>query len=188
MPNTNIQERQNSDCNNFPVTGASEPRRIWKIFPDFIRKKSGTNKKAAPPGLSEPEGLKLTERCRIADTDTETDTKTDDGPGARGLTTTTENKEMLTAKKSLVGSRKSWTYGDSRGESLSRRISGEGETFDEAGDGPRLEREVRELHREHSFPGKFPSGSLSKNEARRRLLSWKRTTTARKNSEKQYQY
>lgn len=187
MPNS--QETQDSDCNNFTVT-AGESRRIWKIFPDFIRKKSGTNKKTATaPGLSEPEleGLKLTERCRNADTDTGTDTKTDDGPGAGGLTTTPESKEMLTAKKSLVGCRKSWTYGDRAG-SLNRQGSASGEVFDEPGVTGHLEREARELHREHSFPGKFTSGSLSKNEARRRLLSWKRTTTARKTSEKQYQY
>lgn len=187
MPNT--QETQDSDCNNFTVT-AGESRRIWKIFPDFIRKKSGTNKKtAAAPGLSEPEpeDLKLTPRRHNADTDTETDTKTDDGPGAGGLTTTPESKEMLTAKKSLVGCRKSWTYGDRVG-SLNRQNSASGEVFDEPGDEGNLEREVRELHREHSFPGKFTSGSLSKNEARKRLLSWKRTTTARKTSEKQYQY
>ena len=187
MPNS--QETQDSDCNNFTVT-AGESRRIWKIFPDFIRKKSGTNKKTATaPGLSEsePEGLKLTERCRNADTDTGTDTKTDDGPGAGGLTTTPESKEMLTAKKSLVGCRKSWTYGDRAG-SLNRQSSTSGEVFDEPEVTDHLEREVRELHREHSFPGKFTSGSLSKNEARRRLLSWKRTTTARKTSEKQYQY
>ena len=50
MPNS--QETQDSDCNNFTVT-AGESRRIWKIFPDFIRKKSGTNKKTATaPGLS----------------------------------------------------------------------------------------------------------------------------------------
>ena len=100
MPNS--QETQDSDCNNFTVT-AGESRRIWKIFPDFIRKKSGTNKKTVTaPGLSEPEpeGLKLTEGCRNADTDTGTDTKTDDGPGAGGLTTTLESQEMLTAKQS----------------------------------------------------------------------------------------
>ena len=46
-------------------------------------------------------------------------------------------------------------------------------------------RVARELQREHSFPGQF-SGALTKTEARRRLLSWKRTTIARKNSEQQY--
>ena len=188
MPNT--QETQDSDCDNFTVT-AGESRRIWKILPDFIlRKKSGTNKKtAAAPDLSLPEleGLKLTERCRDADTDTESDIKTDDRPGAGGLTTTPESKEMLTAKKSLVGCRKSWTYGDRVG-SLNRQSSASGEVFDSPGIEGNLEREVRELHREHSFPGKVTSGSLSKNEARKRLLSWKRTTTARKTSEKQYQY
>ena len=187
MPNT--QEAEDGDCNNFTVT-AGESRRIWKIFPDFIRKKSGPNKKtAAAPGPSEPEpgDMKLTERSRNADTDTETDTKTDDGPGAGGLTTGPESKEMLTAKKSLVGCRKSWTYGDRAG-SLYRQSSASGEVFHDPGDDGHLEREVRDLHREHSFPGKLSSGSLSKNEARRRLLSWKRTTTARKTSEKQYQY
>ena len=44
---------------------------------------------------------------------------------------------------------------------------------------------IRPLQRGESFPGRQAAGTLSKHEARRRLLSWKKTTIVRKNSEQQ---
>lgn len=43
--------------------------------------------------------------------------------------------------------------------------------------------EARPLQREESFPGRQHNGSLSKYEAKKRLLSWRKTTIVRKNSE-----
>ena len=42
---------------------------------------------------------------------------------------------------------------------------------------------IRPLKRGESLPGKLAAGTLSKHEARRRLMSWRRTTSVRKNSE-----
>lgn len=85
--------------------------------------------------------------------------------------------------------RLSWTYGGSR-----EKQGGEAE---EAGsrenEAEKPERVVlraslverRELQRGASFPGRLGGGGgqLSKEEAKRRLLSWRRTTIVRKTSE-----
>ena len=44
---------------------------------------------------------------------------------------------------------------------------------------------IRPLQRGESFPAKLGAGTLSKHEAKRRLMSWRRTTIVRKNSEHQ---
>ena len=69
MPN--IQE---SGCDSF----AGSESRVWKILPEFIRKKSGTNKKrqAAVAAVSGAGGLKLTES--VCSGDTPADTKNDE--------------------------------------------------------------------------------------------------------------
>ena len=42
---------------------------------------------------------------------------------------------------------------------------------------------IRPLQRGESLPGKLAAGTLSKHEAKRRLMSWRKTTIVRKNSE-----
>ena len=165
MPN--IQD-SGGGCENFSVTES----KVWRILPDFIRKKSGGNKKR-----QQPEDLKLTDVPAVSDTKNDDEENAVTGEVVRDL-----------GKKSL-SCRKSWTYGYcsvcDRG--LKQCIE-EGKNCDNNGQnvGENVDyvRKVKELQREHSFPG-HSSGSLTKNEAKRRLMSWKKTTIARKNSEKQ---
>ena len=165
MPN--IQD--SGGCENFSVTAESK---VWRIIPDFIRKKSGTNKKRQQPG-----DLKLTDVPAVSDTKNEEE----------NVVREAVNRDL--GKKSQLNCRKSWTYGYcsvcDRG--LKQCIE-EGKNCDSSrqnlGENVDYVRKVKELQREHSFPG-HSSGSLTKNEAKRRLMSWKKTTIARKNSEKQ---
>ena len=152
MPNI-----QDSSIENFDVTES----RVWKILPEFMRKKSGTNNNKKQ---------RVTEICN--------NTKTDD---SKDVTTAAQD---LTTKRQL-GCRKSWTYGDRR--SCDRCQTPTPETEPTTCSNKHV-RSVKELQREYSFPGKFSSGSLTKNEAQRRLQSWKKTTIVRKNSEQQYHW
>ena len=88
--------------------------------------------------------------------------------------------------------RLSWTYGGSR-----EKQGGEVEEAAREGEAEKRERdervvlraslvERRELQRGASFPGRLAAAGgagLSKEEAKRRLLSWRRTTIVRKTSE-----
>ena len=89
--------------------------------------------------------------------------------------------------------RLSWTYGGGRekpGEEIEQQAVEELEAERRT---ERVERAVlrtslverRELQRGASFPGRLgaTAGGLSKEEAKRRLLSWRRTTIVRKTSE-----
>jgi len=179
MPN--IHE---TNCDTFTVTGTS---RVWRIIPDCI-KKNGTNKKQQ----EHIENIKFTDTSVNTLPDTKTDDQTIVGSDRKDL-------QITQATKISLGNRKSWTYG-SRIErnSCDKDIKDfkhfdimedkenveEGEALNRVIELDSLQR-VRELQREHSFPGKLTSASLTKHEARRRLMSWKKTTIARKNSEKQ---
>ena len=89
--------------------------------------------------------------------------------------------------------RLSWTYGGSRekqgGEVEEAAGEGEAEKREERDERVVLRAslvERRELQRGASFPGRLAAGGgagLSKEEAKRRLLSWRRTTIVRKTSE-----
>ena len=88
--------------------------------------------------------------------------------------------------------RLSWTYGGGRekpGEEIEQQA---GEELEAERRTEQVERAVlrtslverRELQRGASFPGRLGGGGgLSKEEAKRRLLSWRRTTIVRKTSE-----
>ena len=167
MPNIH-----DSGCDTFTVTES----RVWRIIRDCIRKETPGKKQ------QQIENFKLGDMaCTISDT------KTDH------LKTDRKDLQILQTKKSL-GCRKSWTYGFGARNNCDKRTDSEDEDHelcDNSGDRVVSEnlRRVKELQREHSFPGKMTGshGSLTKTEARRRLMSWKKTTIARKNSEKQIQ-
>ena len=76
--------------------------------------------------------------------------------------------------------RLSWTYGGSR---ANRRVETEPAERQEVMRSTSVV-ERRELQRGSSFPGRLgAAGGISKEEARRRLVSWRRTTIVRKTSE-----
>ena len=88
--------------------------------------------------------------------------------------------------------RLSWTYGGSREKQGGEveEAAGEAETEKRERDERVVLRaslvERRELQRGASFPGRLAAAGgagLSKEEAKRRLLSWRRTTIVRKTSE-----
>ena len=152
--------------------------RVWKLLPEFIRKKSHQPQQQGGVSQSNKKE-RLSEMC---------DTKNDEGKDA--LTTQTDFKTT----KSQLGCRKSWTYGDRQHRSCERCLSHSPDTVlatcpeETTCHSNKHFLHVRELKREHSYPGKFPGSgsSLTKNEAQKRLQSWRKTTIARKNSEQQH--
>ena len=190
--------QENSEfCDNI-----DEPK-IWKIVPGFLRKKS-RNVKQKPPETQEVTKEDTNkaafehsetvisendeESVIIADPDykrTQTEDVGDHQP---------HQSPAAGAAKSL-GSRLSWTYGyksSDRNSSMQRK-KGVGQVGAEQSlefsilklDEEDHPSSIRPLQRGESFPGKLAAGTLSKHEAKRRLMSWRRTTIVRKNSEHQ---
>ena len=102
MPN--IQE---SGCDSF----AGSESRVWKILPEFIRKKSGTNKKrqAAVAAVSGAGGLKLTES--VCSGDTTADTKNDECRVVVTAAPAPQPPAKQSHTKKSLDCRRSWTYG-----------------------------------------------------------------------------
>ena len=102
MPN--IQE---SGCDSF----AGSESRVWKILPEFIRKKSGTNKKrqAAVAAVSGAGGLKLTES--VCSGDTTADTKNDECRVVVTAAPAPQAPAKQSHTKKSLDCRRSWTYG-----------------------------------------------------------------------------
>ena len=102
MPN--IQE---SGCDSF----AGSESRVWKILPEFIRKKSGTNKKrqAAVAAVSGAGGLKLTES--VCSGDNTADTKNDECRVVVTAAPAPQPPAKQSHTKKSLDCRRSWTYG-----------------------------------------------------------------------------
>ena len=184
------------------ITDADE-HKIWKIVPGFLRKKSrnvksnyleyqevtkdNTNKAAfeeAELSISENDQEGVIKADTIGDR--EGQDHLGDNPRHRVL--------EASAKKSLTN-RLSWTYGyktSERSYTVLRKKDKDIVSPEPSLEFPVLQLEdedqpssIRPLQRGESFPGKLGAGTLSKHEAKRRLMSWRRTTVVRKNSEHQ---
>ena len=152
--------------------------RLWRIVPGFLRKRSKTS-----PGKDGEEELVLGVQ-----------EEPEERAGGR--------------REAKLRSRLSWTYGRREGvvrvpgkveEVLERTLEEDilrlgdkeqTETVPSSGNVKEVVRsksvvDRRELERNTSLPGRQERGGLSKEEARRRLMSWRRTTIVRKTSEQQ---
>ena len=186
-----------------------EENKIWKIVPRFFRKKSQNDKqKVKPPPPTTGEATSKEMKCGLMTSSEDLNEVAKDI--AQHRKHPVEEEERKTSQSSRLTAqrqdkiRASWTYGYVDESNPSENGHQQYETSNEVitkdsdkSDGLRtrlsllkLEEEdqttyVRPLKRGESFPGTFDSGTLSKQEARRRLKSWRRTTIVRKNSEKQ---
>merc|ERR1712083_455823 len=182
----------------------ADEHKIWKIVPGFLRKKS-RNVQQIPPeyqDVSEDNTNKAVfEEVELVISEN------DEGEGviaADAIADKTaqesrvDRKEKLrevSAKRSLAN-RLSWTYGyktNDHSNSTHRKKGADLGSRETSVEFPVLQLDkddhpgsmIRTLQRGESFPGKLAAGTLSKHEARRRLMSWRRTTIVRKNSEHQ---
>ena len=161
----------------------TDERKIWKIVPGFLRKKS-RNVKQKPPEYQEVTrdntNKAAFEEAELLISENESESESDKQVQA------SDNKQHQRVRQSLAN-RLSWTYGHKASErSNSTHKKREGtdmvEEFPDQGDSQVLPA-IRPLQRGESFPGRLAAGTLSKQEARRRLETWRRTTIVRKNSE-----
>jgi len=152
------------------MPGREEEAGLWRILPGFLRKRSKT-----PANDVAPDGKRREEEKSEEMLENEA-----------ALRVVEERSRRLGMRGRL-----SWTYGGSREKQGGEAEEAGGEN--EAEKPEQQERVVlrasmverRELQRGASFPGRLGAGGggLSKEEAKRRLLSWRRTTIVRKTSE-----
>ena len=139
-----------------PDLSREEELGLWRIVPAFLRKRSKTPVAQEEPGTEEPAEVP---------------------PAPPAGRAPAEGRSKLELRQRL-----SWTYGGNR---ANRRV----ETEPVAAERQEVARstsvvERRELQRGSSFPGRLgAAGGISKEEAKRRLVSWRRTTIVRKTSE-----
>ena len=166
----------------------SKSKILWKLLPEFFRrKKSDRNcvKKKTEETVSVRE-LMLTQ-VTPSNTDSlpkkdEPEFKTNEAKNIE------ENISSLCSKKTLR-CRKSLTYGqcyncDRIRHNTAADMTDNDITFEKKSRGHSLH---RPLYREKSCHQRNNPEYLTKNEARKRLLSWQKTTIVRKNSEQQQQ-
>ena len=186
---------------NSEIADNVEERKIWKIVPGFLRKKP-RNVKQNPPEYQEVTADNTNKAAFeeadlfISENDDESEIVTDTSfkGGEQKIEDDHRLQQSLVGKRSLAN-RLSWTYGyktSDRNHSMQRKKG-----MDLVDPEPNLEfpvlqlededqpSSIRPLQRGESFPGKLAAGTLSKHEAKRRLMSWRRTTIVRKNSEHQ---
>ena len=162
----------------------------WKLLPEFLRrKKSDRNcvkKKKAEENVSVRE-LVLT---HVTPSHTDTLPKKDETEFKTNEAKNIEENISLCSKKTLR-CRKSLTYGQCyncdrirHNTATDMSMTDNDITFEKKSRGQSLH---RPLHREKSCHQRNNPEYLTKNEARKRLLSWQKTTIVRKNSEQQQQ-
>ena len=152
------------------MPGREEEAGLWRILPGFLRKRSKT---PANDDVLDTESKKVEKSEEVLEKEA-------------ALRVVEERSRRLGMRGRL-----SWTYGGSR-----EKQGGEVEEAAGENEADKVEQEEervvlraslverRELQRGASFPGRLGSSSgLSKEEAKRRLLSWRRTTIVRKTSE-----
>lgn len=151
------------------MPGREEEAGLWRILPGFLRKRSKT-----PANDDVP------------------DAKSRDVEKSEEVLENEAAMRVVEERSRRLGmrGRLSWTYGGSR-----EKQGGEVEEAAGENEAEKVEQEERvvlraslverrELQRGASFPGRLGAGGgLSKEEAKRRLLSWRRTTIVRKTSE-----
>ena len=151
------------------MPGREEEAGLWRILPGFLRKRSKTPANDHVPDAKSREVEKSEEVLE----------------NEAAMRVVEERSRRLGMRGRL-----SWTYGGSR-----EKQGGEVEEAAGENEAEKVEEEERvvlraslverrELQRGASFPGRLGAGGgLSKEEAKRRLLSWRRTTIVRKTSE-----
>ena len=151
------------------MPGREEEAGLWRILPGFLRKRSKT---PANDDAVDAKGREVEKSEQVLENEA-------------AMRVVEERSRRLGMRGRL-----SWTYGGSREKQEAEVEEAGGEN--EVGKPEHQERvalrasmvEKRELQRGASFPGRLGAGGgLSKEEAKRRLLSWRRTTIVRKTSE-----
>ena len=161
----------------------------WKLLPEFLRrKKSDRNcvkKKKAEETVSVRE-LMLT---HVTPSNTDNLPKKDEPEFKTNEAKNIEENISSPCSKKTLRCRKSLTYGqcyncDRIRHNTATDMTDNDITFEKKSRGHSLH---RPLSREKSCHQRNNPEYLTKNEARKRLLSWQKTTIVRKNSEQQQQ-
>ena len=181
MASTTTEEKTHQDVSKSKIP--------WKLLPEFLRRKKSDRNCVKKKKTEETVSVRELMLTHVTPSNTDDLPKKDEPEFKTNEAKNIEENISLCSKKSLR-CRKSLTYGQCyncdriRHNTATDMTENEDITFEKKSRGHSLH---RPLNREKSCHQRNNPEFLTKNEARKRLLSWQKTTIVRKNSEQQQQ-